>query len=400
MGPNARLSSIFGPYIPILFPFLDAYLQLTPTKTGWMTPDIVLNGLGKLLRPDVPYIIVSQNDEGPVPGFPLSLLPNVLVLSAGGYGHVPLPLLKQPEELRNFKDVQQRSFEYSFVGSARHSPGGMREIMEATLQEKAAQHKERVFIGRSPRWKEIMGDSRVSFAPRGFGRTSFHMAEAWQMGLLPVHVFTDQAWIPYADLYDQVGFKTKLEELPQMLEKLMAISAKELREMEAKVVEMRQTHFTTEGVLSRILQFMVGDVSNSDLRCQRLPRTLRDANYIFNESVSWCHEHGFNESLCARRIVAHTQGLVDEPSAAAVAIAANSTAGKAARHVWLFFMLTMVTAMVLALLFMGRAWKTVSNAWRAAPLVGIACSVATTESRWGSACFIDTQPSELEPFQS
>jgi hypothetical protein len=43
------------------------------------------------LRPSVAYVTVNQNDEGlSVKELPMAQLPNVLVLSAGGYGHVPV----------------------------------------------------------------------------------------------------------------------------------------------------------------------------------------------------------------------------------------------------------------------------------------------------------------------
>lgn len=115
---------VFGPFIPLFIPWVD----------GWVLgrfryPKGMLDTLKSVLRPNVPYITVSQNDEG-LTGkneFDMSRFPNVLVLSAGGYGHVPIPLFKQSEKLNNQKSIGDRSNFVSFVGSLGHAPGGMRK---------------------------------------------------------------------------------------------------------------------------------------------------------------------------------------------------------------------------------------------------------------------------------
>ena len=48
--------------------------------------------LAGILRKDVIYLVVSQDDQGL--GVLSQLRPNILVLSAGGYGHIPIPLIK------------------------------------------------------------------------------------------------------------------------------------------------------------------------------------------------------------------------------------------------------------------------------------------------------------------
>jgi hypothetical protein len=49
------------------------------------------------------YITVSQNAVGITGDDELKMesIPNILVLSAAGYGHVPIPLLKQQQMLNN-----------------------------------------------------------------------------------------------------------------------------------------------------------------------------------------------------------------------------------------------------------------------------------------------------------
>ena len=65
--------------------------------------------------PDVPYVMVSQNDQGIVGNYELWSVPaNLLVLSAGGYGHVPIPLI---EPLRTAAARRRRRHQVSYTGS-------------------------------------------------------------------------------------------------------------------------------------------------------------------------------------------------------------------------------------------------------------------------------------------
>jgi hypothetical protein len=100
---TACLSTYFGPFIPIFVPFVDHFCAMGFDNRIY--PPDSMDTLLSQLRPNVPYIAVSQNDLG------LYLnqwkLPNLLVLSAGGYGHIPIPLLKQFEPLNNDVDLKR-----------------------------------------------------------------------------------------------------------------------------------------------------------------------------------------------------------------------------------------------------------------------------------------------------
>ena len=47
-----------------------------------------------------------------------------------------------------------------------------------------------------------MANSQTSLVPRGFGRTAYHLVETLQMGLVPIYVYDDIPWVPYADLFE------------------------------------------------------------------------------------------------------------------------------------------------------------------------------------------------------
>ena len=61
-----------------------------------------------------------------------------------------------------------------------------------------------------------MAASRASLCPRGFGRASYHLMEALQMGLLPIHVYSDEPWLPYARVFARIGLASNLRSVKLM----------------------------------------------------------------------------------------------------------------------------------------------------------------------------------------
>ena len=44
----------------------------------------------------------------------------------------------------------------------------------------------------------------------------YHMMETLQMGLVPIYVYDDTPWLPYADLYPSLGFSTQVPPSPRI----------------------------------------------------------------------------------------------------------------------------------------------------------------------------------------
>jgi hypothetical protein len=268
------LSDHFGAYIPLFLPWVDHVVN------NYMRyPDGFLEALHSVLRPNVPYITVSQNAEGLHTRTDISLMsdmPNVIVLSGGGYGHIPVPLIKQEEKLNNLKPVEDRQYDISYVGSMSNAPGDMREHVGHHLSGVGNMS---YFYHYGSAWRDIMAESHFSLAPRGFGRTSYHLVEALQMGLIPIHVYidTDIPWVPYANLFDSVGFVSDSSDagLDHLVSELGKLTTAEIAERERRIETLRDTHFSIPGVMNQIQRFMVDQ--ENDLQCQALPRTTRAA---------------------------------------------------------------------------------------------------------------------------
>ena len=290
-----ELSDVFGPFIPILIPWTDRWVK-GPPKSNY--PKAMVEALLQVLRPDVAYITLCQNADG-LPGrmkeLHMSKIPNILVLSAGGYGHVPIPLLKQPEyPIENTISMTNRSYLLSYVGSITKSPQKLRPRLDMYLNrllnnvttkanaaaitsdasEKIAK-KYRYYKGND--WRTIMVQSKFSLAPRGFGRTSYHVVECLHMGLIPIQVYVDIPWIPYRDLFPKLGYHVKigLPEMEQLVKDLLAMPDSEIQKREDLIRHYRKSHFEVPGIMDQIQNFMLYGEAKSDLRCEPLPSSPR-----------------------------------------------------------------------------------------------------------------------------
>ena len=260
-----RLSTVFGPFIPLLLPWTDLW---EPEGMHRLPPDLVPT-LTRVLRLNVPYVTLVQHDSGLAIACEQdlhALFPNLLVLSAGGYGHIPVPLLKQLEPVRNIKPVRERTHFVSYVGSNKNAPVHLRRDMIRAMTADAEEggYSARYYKGED--WRSIMADSRVSLCPRGAGRTSYHLAEAVQMGLVPVHLHLDgedEAWVPYERIWPSIGFTVAHSGFKAFLEALRGErgllgdqGVARVEALEAAAVGLRASHFEPPGIMRQIEAFL------------------------------------------------------------------------------------------------------------------------------------------------
>ena len=146
-----------------------------------------------------------------------------------------------------------------------------------SLNERAplARNREvyRYFYGSE--WRDLMCNSVFTMCPRGFGRTSFHLMETLQMGLVPIHLYSDIPWIPYADLLlnpdDPVVFASSFADFPNLIDKLLHMSPTAIAKIEERILSLRESHFLPAGIMKQFGAFLKGD--DHDLVCQKLPAT-------------------------------------------------------------------------------------------------------------------------------
>lgn len=256
----------FGPYIPLFVQWTDIVLWGKPKYTD------IEEALLKVLRPGVMYVTVVQGAEGLKSVG--DLFPNILVLSAGGHGHVPIPLLKG-EVLPRAAPSSKRGSVISFVGKMLANRRKVIRPLEKMMGKEFTWY-------RGNEWETALADSHFALTPRGFGRTSFNVYEAIQLGIVPIYVWDDVEWLPYrgsenAD-WDNFALSVNardVNKIPGMLRSLRNT----IEDKRAKLRQLRDSHFTYKGVLRQIELFLKGGEASSDLRCARMSASAGTLSY-------------------------------------------------------------------------------------------------------------------------
>jgi hypothetical protein len=162
--------SYFGGLIPIFVQFVDihvhSFMRMGPINNAAYKQ--LYHELGvdlkALLRPNVLYMAVSQDDESITFEDLFKTHPNILTLSAGGFGHIPIPLVKG---IMNYKPVdinQPNSYKYKsgFYGAPQN--GKKRKEAEAKAR-RARESTSYLFEGVN----SLYGDSSSSSSKRASG---------------------------------------------------------------------------------------------------------------------------------------------------------------------------------------------------------------------------------------
>jgi hypothetical protein len=251
----------------------------------------MVQDLNTLIRPNVLYLAVSQSDNGPIDydkgGFDLGPVHgNILVLSSGGYGHVPLPLVHgdngHPTDLALPQLPPPLRFERTLAFFGRITSDSRRQTI-GNITEACSALNVSAHFGESGSWVEEMGVTRFNLAPRGFGRNSFRYTEIIQLGRVPVFLWDDVPWIPYEGTSlgaDSLGLSAGLSHPGRPMYDLVSRAASMPEaEFQAKLAAVRgaREHFTFAGVLKQIELLLANPFSEepggSSLRCTKHPRT-------------------------------------------------------------------------------------------------------------------------------
>lgn len=281
-----------GPWIENLF--IKSYMEkplsfyngLIPLFAQWIDTDLAskkdfddLNALlTEVLRPNVLYVAVSQGDIGL--GKCGTNHPQILALASGGYGHVPLPLIKSEipwaeQPARFYQDL-------GFFGNARQSS---RPTMLTIIKETADRKNLTFKSGHGPTWKKDMEHTKYNIAPRGYGRNSFRFSEIVQMGRIPIFVWDDLPWIAYEGTnlsihtYGFAGGTTAAPnhtDLKTTIEKIGDTTAAEYQQ-KLRALKAVRRYFTYDGVFEQFEMFLKDPfgVDGGQLRCASHPRTER-----------------------------------------------------------------------------------------------------------------------------
>eukprot|EP01041_Mallomonas_annulata_P001111 gene1111-2158_t len=246
--------SFFNGLIPLFIQWVDIHVNDFLHRKPEIPPySAIFTTLEGILRKDVLYIAVSQDDEG------ISRLqknfPNVISFSAGGCGNIPIPLIKG--ELSPAGSTTSYKWDLAFFGDENTHSTRM-ELLKI-VKETAGAERISIKFELTPDWQQKMSKTRFNLAPRGYGRTSFRMVEIIQLGRVPVYLYSDMPWIPYegseADFH-HLGLVVNKGNITTMVKTVKAMAADPVRmETWLSAVSKARHMYTYDGVMKQIEMF-------------------------------------------------------------------------------------------------------------------------------------------------
>jgi hypothetical protein len=203
------------------------------------------------LSRDEKYFTVVQWDDG-IKNDLKDL--DIEIFASGGVGDYPIPLINQPY----IKVERNRDIFASFIGviSGRHR---VREKLKEILN-----NKNEYLISEScgfPKFKETMERSIFALCPRGYGKTSFRINEALNLGAIPVYVY-DEPWIPFNDSIDfnDYGVLIHESEIENIDIILKNISNEKILSLQKNGKEIYEEYFTYNGCFNKIINKMINKI--------------------------------------------------------------------------------------------------------------------------------------------
>jgi hypothetical protein len=246
--------SVFGLCVPLFAPWLRVKLFY-----GYLY-NLYVAQVFAMLSHGCVYCTISQHGWGIA-----SIVPrNLLVLSSGGVGHIPILLFKWQLNSSSYPIGVNYQWVASFMGSIDH--GRVRYRMASVLRQLFGSD---FYCGRGSNWTWISSRSKFIMAPRGISRNSFRLTETLQMGMVPVYVYDDLIWLPYYDSigWSHIGFLSHIDHLPQLALSLKNVPIWRVAEMRKNIISLYSTHFTMKAAIDQSLAFFQYGFSKSDLRC-------------------------------------------------------------------------------------------------------------------------------------
>lgn len=228
------------------------------------------------LREDVIYVTVSQDDEGIDRSGHTGLFtkrPNILTLSAGGYGHIPLPLIKGVVDYIPPPANGVFTWQIGFYGT--HDTSQTRARLLDAMRGEVQNTKLTYHHASSPNWQQLMASTLLNLCPRGYGRSSYRLAEVIQLGRIPVYLFNDVPWLPYAGSnvsLENIGFSADFHGMQKLTEKLESLTTTEIKTKLERVKQARE-YYTLQGVVRQIDLFFHDPLGPNGgyLRCTAVP---------------------------------------------------------------------------------------------------------------------------------
>lgn len=196
------------------------------------------------LPKDQRYFTVVQYDDGI-----LVDIPNCLIFAAGGKGDIPIPLTTKKLPIGGYK----KEYLANFCG--RVETHVIRQEMEKELLNEDYIFKSSLSFEE---YSKIIEKSYFTLCPRGYGKTSFRLYEAMQLGSVPIYI-SDVHWLPYTEFINWSEFCVILK--PCDIHKIPGIISDILKnclyeKMRLKAIEVYCNYFSLESMFKIITCYL------------------------------------------------------------------------------------------------------------------------------------------------
>jgi hypothetical protein len=187
------------------------------------------------------YFTIVQYDDGVIVD-----IPNCLIFSAGGVGHVPIPLTTSRLPFHSYKKEAM----LNFCGRINTHP--IREKMRDILNDSEYLFKDALDpIG----YARTIESSYFTLCPRGYGKTSFRLYEAMQLGSVPIYI-SDEHWLPFTDFIDWSDFciivkPDNIYDIPLIIKRI--IDQGLYTKMRSRALEVYEDYFSYESMFKWVL---------------------------------------------------------------------------------------------------------------------------------------------------
>ncbi len=199
------------------------------------------------------YFAVSQHDDAIREYLPTGTL---RFCAGGNAGGIPIPLVCSPIPDKYKRETNKDIF-CSFVGSITHP---IRQQMVSVLNGNNKYHlsykqwTDKVINSDMENFMDITSRSIFTLCPRGYGRNSFRMYEAMQLGSIPVYIF-DEDWRPFKDdvNWDEFAVSIHTSQINSIDSILSNISSDKIKQMSGNSIKVYNDKFSLESMSKQII---------------------------------------------------------------------------------------------------------------------------------------------------
>jgi hypothetical protein len=179
---------------------------------------------------------------------------------------VPIPLLCDPHP----RVERRRDLRASFVGAlstaTRHyairgataaALAGRSEYLVRDVTPVWGARDERSLAAQQAEFVDVMCRSVFALCPRGYGKTSFRLYEAMQLGCIPVYIY-DEPWLPYAEVLDWNEFcvLVHVSQVDRLHDVLASKADRDIARMRRRIDELWAEYFTLDGVMRQLPRYL------------------------------------------------------------------------------------------------------------------------------------------------